>query len=252
MEEEPAASVLKQIKETFDKHDIEFWLDLGTLLGAVRDGKFIPWDNDIDLGTWYKSLPKIASAVKELRSKGFTVYGPVSYPRNYPIFNINVNILRKEGCPVSVILYRLDGDKATSPGSKPVHLAGKFLKYLSGVLSAPRYFELSHHHEVNRGTTSVQKSLIRRSLIRACISLPSALRKSLAEITWVIYKKLGCRHARVVVQADYFMNLPTMRFYGMEFKIPAKTEKYLAYMYGEDWKTPKKEGVHRFIPLLAE
>jgi len=62
VDEKAAVEALKEVKEVLDEYNIEFWLDLGTLLGAVRSGKFIPWDHDIDLDVWYKECTKIESA----------------------------------------------------------------------------------------------------------------------------------------------------------------------------------------------
>lgn len=42
--------ILNEVVTALNLHKIPYWLYAGTLLGAVRNGKMIPWDIDVDIG----------------------------------------------------------------------------------------------------------------------------------------------------------------------------------------------------------
>lgn len=51
--------MLQDIKTVLDKHNIQYTLDGGTLIGAIREkGKYIFWDDDIDLAIRYEDFCK--------------------------------------------------------------------------------------------------------------------------------------------------------------------------------------------------
>lgn len=60
---------LLEVKQVFDSLNTKFWLWRGTLLGAVRDKKFIPWDHDVDLAILAKDWNRHLR--KRLEVKGF-------------------------------------------------------------------------------------------------------------------------------------------------------------------------------------
>lgn len=59
--------VLHQVDIICKRHNIMYYAELGTLLGAVRHHGFIPWDDDLDIGMRRKDYARfLAYAQKEL------------------------------------------------------------------------------------------------------------------------------------------------------------------------------------------
>jgi hypothetical protein len=58
-------SLLAKVGEAFDARGIQYWPVGGTLLGAVRHGGMIPWDDDIDIGIWARDAGRAEAAIRE-------------------------------------------------------------------------------------------------------------------------------------------------------------------------------------------
>ena len=50
--------MLKFVDSFCKENDIKYWLEGGTLLGAMRHGGFIPWDDDTDICMTYSDAEK--------------------------------------------------------------------------------------------------------------------------------------------------------------------------------------------------
>ena len=91
--------ILNYVTEFCEKNSINYWLDSGTLLGAIRHKGYIPWDDDIDIGMLRKDYDKFT----ELFGKENGNYEFVCY-ENTPDFYLP----HGKVCDTSTILYEPD------------------------------------------------------------------------------------------------------------------------------------------------
>ena len=65
--------ILKVVDKVCRDNNIPYWLASGTLIGAVRHGGFIPWDDDLDIEILYSDKKRFMKACMEQLPEGYVL-----------------------------------------------------------------------------------------------------------------------------------------------------------------------------------
>lgn len=200
------------------KCNLSYFLDLGTLLGAVREGAFIEWDNDIDLGTVYNDAnePVFMEAAKVLGKSGFAV-----------LYRGTTLYLFGRDTEISLTGYYLDqsGEKYCNVEKRP-ESNRRFLTHFYRVLNGDMRF-----------ASGQPLSIIKNLEVLVSKLIPKILRDKFA----LFLNKYVREESRMkMIEREHIDALGEIEFYGHPFPVPKDKEGYLTCRYG-DWKTPKKE-----------
>lgn len=95
--------MLRVVDTIFNEHDIKYWIDGGTLLGAVRHGGMIPWDDDADIEVFATDKDRILQLNPIFRNLGYEVRdwtwgdGLRIYPLNAKQPKLDIFLTKREG-----------------------------------------------------------------------------------------------------------------------------------------------------------
>tara|TARA_Y100001954_G_C15807021_1_gene603201 strand:- start:582 stop:1232 length:651 start_codon:yes stop_codon:yes gene_type:complete len=64
---------LEEVTKVLNEHDVFYWIDSGTLLGIVREGKLLSGDIDIDISIPYTEKEKVLSLLPAFESIGYFI-----------------------------------------------------------------------------------------------------------------------------------------------------------------------------------
>lgn len=253
--EELSLQELKEIElgllEQFDsfcaENNIRYFLSHGTLLGAVRYKKFIPWDDDVDLLVPREDYDRLIAIFQDSeRYKLFSVERNPAY--RYPFaklcdmstrkeefhynngvdlgvdldifpldaWNDDLHKARKEARRISRNMFGLGLSKLDKPDSlNPLKRAVKGVVMAFAKMLGSRYF-------------------IQNILKEACKEEQHG-KNYLGCKVWCIYGERG------IIPAEAFAETIDMEFEGKKYPVPKGYDTYLTCLYGDYLPEPPKE-----------
>lgn len=109
--------LMKDVHDISEKHKLTYWIESGTLLGAVRHKGIIPWDGDLDISIRMEDGFLFQQLIPEFEKLGYEVDEAYF---GYKIYLIENKHDREHNVCCDVFLMAKDGDKILyfSPGAR--------------------------------------------------------------------------------------------------------------------------------------
>lgn len=230
--------MLKYIDDVCKRHDIKYWLCSGTLLGAVRHGGFIPWDDDVDIEMLREDYEKF---VKVMDQEPKTDYVLQTHKTDFNYFAPygKVRDLHSEikECNTNDLYYKYHGvyiDVFIMEPSSSVFLCRVSNKIQHLMLYRPnRYL---HHPVLRKFYFSISFFLLHKLLFpfMRCLSAWHAHGQ--------LRHTLGSDFPKIRRTEDIFP-LSGLQFEGYVFPVPGNYDSYLTKIYGNYMSLPDVDKV---------
>ncbi len=236
-----AKNKLLELLIYFDKvckdHKVDYWIDGGTLLGAVRNGKFIDWDDDIDVCLLVDDYHKIREILKKenKKTKHYFLYNNCRPYNNYSDFLGDTSVIKSNLLPIRIDLMMVKSIKSSE--KLMIEKDKEILNILKFYQGFNYNFNLVkdkwQHYFLDKSFNS------RKKFISFFNNYINGLNN-----TGIDYK-LNYNFGDIYVNKErewYEFNeifpLSQIKFENITFNCPNNTDLYLKKLYGKDYLIP--------------
>jgi lipopolysaccharide cholinephosphotransferase len=206
------------------KHNLKYWLDSGTLLGAVRHKGFIPWDDDIDISMPVEDYQKFLELAKKELPQGMFL----QTKQSDPLFPFDYMKIRSDRASI-IEFHEKDKDIKYHQGVFvdifPMFVIKdtKFNRLLyKNAFKAIRFFSAKNFDNIKI------RKLIKKSIQRLHLGWDKSVDTS------VIYSG-KMPDVAAVFKYDAVFPLKKIDFEGLEFYAPNDPHHYLESIYSFDY-----------------
>lgn len=212
------------------KHGLEYWLTCATLLGAVRHGGFVPWDDDLDIAMMRDDYLKLMEIL------------PNELPEQYELQNDVTE-------PGYVYLYAKVRDKhsmirETCDVNKRFKQQGLFIdifpmeesSFALCKISAPLFNRMCFNVALYKNTDSTLYKMNRAFLLK--VLFPAFRLISGLVSKNKVHHTFGVNFLQEKTR-DMIFPLGTVKFEGIEFSAPGNPDAYLTKHFGNYMSLPK-------------
>lgn len=241
--------VLLKFHEICEKHNLTYYLAYGTLIGAVRHGGFIPWDDDVDVWMPRDDFDRFKAICNEenmqpyklctrSNTKNYTYYIPRFANMEYKYVTTSKNV-KDFDIGVFLDIYPLDNypdeEKKEKLFKKIDKINRNYAIYVNGRSSSnvlKTFFKILIHFVLRLAHNNHYSSNVDNKIDKL-IKANTISNDKLGMYAWE-----STVDGKYAYKKEYFNNKMLMKFEEYKFWVPKEYDEILKYYYGNYMELP--------------